>query len=312
MDYDNSDRMEIIDHKEPGMDERITEVLDGIKIFNGKYKRDMVDQAVELKNDITPHLIKILETVRDNPESYLESDVYYDHNYALMLLGHFKEPTAHDVIVDIFNLPDEIPDRLFGEIVTEDLPAILLRTCDGSLDRVKELILNKGADDYCRISAVQALAHSVVEGFETREAVLSFLCKLFTGTEATSVSDFWSFLAMNVQSLYPDVCMETINKAYEDGLISPGLIRYESFDRTLKAGKEKCLENLKGISNYLSLDDIHKSMSWWACFDNDEPEPFDTALEPAAFNPVKPIKKQEKKKKKKRKMAKKSKRKNRS
>jgi hypothetical protein len=303
--------MKTIDHKEQGMDECITEILDGIKIFDGKYKRDLVDQAVELRNEITPHLIKILETVRDNPHSYIESDVYYDHNYALMLLGHFKETAAHDVIVDIFSLPDDIPYRLFGEIVTEDLPAILLRTCGGSLDRIKELILNKSADDYCRISATQALAHAVVEGFETREAVLSFLCKLFTGTEADSESDFWGFLAMNVQSLYPDECMNAIERAYEDGLITPGLIKYESFDRTLKGGKEKCLENLKVISNYRALDDIHKSMSWWACFDNDEPESPDTVLKPAVLNHAKSNKKQNKKKKKKRKMAKKSKRRNR-
>ncbi len=203
------------------MDKRITKILDGIKPFDGQYKRDLIDQAVELKSEITPHLITILKTVRDNPEPYLENHLLFDHNYALMLLGHFKEPTAHDVIIDIVSLPDDIPYGLFGDTVTEDLPAILLRTCNGSVDRIKELILNKVADDYCRISATQALTHAVVEGFETREAVLSFLCNLFTGTEADSASDFWGFLAMNIKSLYPEACMATIEKAYEDGLIHP-------------------------------------------------------------------------------------------
>ncbi len=39
------------------MDERITQILNGIKLFDGKYKRDLIDQAVELKSEITPHLI---------------------------------------------------------------------------------------------------------------------------------------------------------------------------------------------------------------------------------------------------------------
>ncbi len=104
--------------------------------------------------------------------------------------------------------------------------------------------------------------------------------------------------------------METIKTAYANGLIAPGLIGYESFDRGLEAGKEACLGNLKAIFQYHSLDNIHESMSWWACFDDDEPEPPDRGSKPVAFNPAKSIQKQ-KKKKKKRKLAKKSRRKNR-
>lgn len=293
------------------MDEQITEILDGFKILDGEYKRELVDKATELQDEITPHLIKILENARDNPEAYLESVDYFGHNYALMLIGHFKETKAHDVIVDLFSLPDDIPDRLFGEIITEDLPAILLRTCGGSLEKIKELILNKGADDFCRISAINALVYAVVEEFESRERVLSFLCDLFTGTETEPESPFWGFLAMNVNYLYPDECMETITKAYEDGLIIPGEIRYESFEKTLKDGKEKCLENLIGISEYRSLDDIHQSMSWWACFEQNEPVLLDEDPKSPDIYQTPAIKKQKKKKKKKRKMAKKSKRRNR-
>jgi hypothetical protein len=293
------------------MDEQITEILDGFKNFDGKYKRDLIDRAVELKDEITPHLINILKTLRDNPEPYLENDIYFDHNYALMLLGHFKETKAHNVIVDLFSLPDDIPDRLFGETVTEDLPVILIRTCGGSVKRTKELIMNKDADDYCRISAMQALVYAVVEGYEQRESVLSFLCGLFTGTETDQESDFWGFAAMSVRQLYPDAWMDTIKGAYDNRLIAPGLIRYESFEKTLNAGKDKALYDLKKRYADQQLDDIHKSMSWWACFDKDEQTPSDTEAKPPGFSQGKQVMKQKMKKKKKRKMAKKSKRRNR-
>lgn len=311
VEYGNSDQTETIDYKEPGMDQRITEILEGIKIFDGEYKRDLIDQAVELKTEITPHLITILETVRDNPGSYLENDAYFDHNYALMLLAQFKEPKAHDVIVDLAGLPNDIPYQLFGDTITEDLPMILVRTCDGSLERVRELILNREADDFCRLSASQALVYAVVERYEQRENVLAFLCGLFTGTETSIDSDFWGLLGMHVQDLYPEEYMETIKNAYEIGLISPGMVGYDSFNKTLKAGKEEALATLDKNYQSHAMDDIHKSMSWWACFDQDESDLADTALPSHALNQTKSLKKQKKKKKKKRKMAKKSKRKNR-
>ena len=40
----------------------ITEILEAFRIFDGKYKREQVDAAIELKKEITPHLIEILET----------------------------------------------------------------------------------------------------------------------------------------------------------------------------------------------------------------------------------------------------------
>ncbi|MGD8445605.1 MAG: DUF1186 domain-containing protein [Desulfobacterales bacterium] len=57
----------------------ITEILEAFKIFDGKYKREQVDAAIELKEEITPFLIEILEKVLADPDSYIENDDLYDH-----------------------------------------------------------------------------------------------------------------------------------------------------------------------------------------------------------------------------------------
>jgi hypothetical protein len=57
----------------------ITEILEAFKIFDGKYKREQVDAAIELKEEITPFLIEILEKVLADPDSYTENDDLYDH-----------------------------------------------------------------------------------------------------------------------------------------------------------------------------------------------------------------------------------------
>ena len=60
-----------------------------------------MDAAVKLKGEITPHLIGILDTVLSDPEPYIKDEDRLDHVYAVILLGHFEESRAHDVIVDI-------------------------------------------------------------------------------------------------------------------------------------------------------------------------------------------------------------------
>jgi hypothetical protein len=295
------------------MNEKITEMLEGFKHFKGVYERDLVDAAIELRDEITPHLIAVLENLISNPHKYLENPDLFDHNYAVMLLGHFGESRAHKTIVDVFSLPGRMADDLFGDIVTEDLPMILLRTCNGSLEHIKALALNKKADDYCRVSALHAMAYATVAGIATREEVLDFYGSLFTGQEAGEDSDLWSLLACHVYELYPEELMDTISRAFEDGLIHPGIIDYQSFERALRRGKKKQLENLRKDFERKSLDNIHAGMSWWACFD---PEPEDAIpMDDHPGNPTGMLsnksQKQKRTKKKKRKMAKASKRKNR-
>ena len=49
----------------------IDEVLTGLESFDRKYKHELVEAALSKKDEIIPHLIKILEQVRDNPEKHL-------------------------------------------------------------------------------------------------------------------------------------------------------------------------------------------------------------------------------------------------
>lgn len=289
---------------------QITEILDAFKIYDGIYKKDQIDAAVSLKEEITPHLIKIIENTMNDPDPYVQNQGLYDHIYALMLLGHFKNPKAHKPIVDLFSLPGDTTEHLYGDIRTSDLPTILFNTCNGAIDQIKAMILNKEVDDYNRISACQALAYSVVEGYISRKEAVEFFGTLFTGDETDEASDFWGLLANIACDLYPEEIMDVIEASYENGLIMPGLIGYEDFKQALDMGEKVCLERLRQNREDHNLDDIHQSMSWWACFDEDEDQPDYPA--PAPGPDLKKIpKKKAKTKKKKRKQAKASRKKNR-
>ena len=255
------------------MNEKISEILDGFKIFDGIYKRELIDSAIELKDEISPHLIKILESVLSDPEKHIENNKRIDHVYSIMLLGHFRESKAHNVIVDLFSLPDDMSYKLYGDLISGDLATIIVRTCGRHIDLIKSMVLNKNIYGFCRIAAANAMAYAVVDGIVTREEVLSFFGTLFTGNEADEMPDFWSILATYVYYLYPEEIMDTIKQAYDDGLIFSGAIGYGEFEEMLEAGEEKCLERLKNNYKRQSLDDIHDSMSGWACFKQAKKDP---------------------------------------
>ena len=139
----------------------ISKILSDFQHYDGHYKRRQIDAAIKQKAEIIPELIKILEQVCADPDHYINDIRYYAHIYALMLLGHFREHQSHAVILDLFSLPDDQPYDLFGDLVTENLPTILVRTCGVSVEGIKRLITNKSADEYCRNSAIQAMSYAV-------------------------------------------------------------------------------------------------------------------------------------------------------
>lgn len=244
----------------------IDETLCSFRIMDGTYKREMVDAAIERRDEIIPRLIDILKEATADPEAFLEAEDRFDHVYAVMLLGHLRAVEAHQTIIDAFSLPQEHVDDLFGDIATEDLPSLLLRTCGGSTTSIRAMIQNREVFDFCRISALQALAYSVAEGFATRADVVAFFGTLFTGAEADEVSDFWTFAAEVLLDLQPREIMPAIEAAYEKELIDEELIGLEDFEYALEMSPEKAAERLRARVARDSHDDLHKTMSQWACF----------------------------------------------
>ena len=252
----------------------IDEILAGIEIYDGKYKREQIEAALNQKEEIIPHLIAILEKVRDEPQNYTEDSDYQGHVYAVMLLGHWRETKAHQVIIDLATLPAPLPHDLFEDIITEDLPTILLRTCGGSLEKIKELVTNKKAYDFCRGAAITAITYAVIEEITTREDALSFFGGLLAEDQAGEDSTFYSQLACSICDLYPEELMDAVHAAYKQGLIDEFFVGIEEFQEALKDGKEKCLADLSERLSNRSLEDFHKSMEWWACFNHESDKPF--------------------------------------
>ena len=121
-------------------------------------------------------------------------------------------------------------------------------------------------------AGAKAITYGVVEGTVPREEALSFLGGLLVESEAEVPGVFYDMIASCIQKLCPEELMDKIEAAYAKDFIDPGYIGLEDFRQALSRGKEKCLLDLRAEMEDRSLDDIHGSMSWWACFhERDEP-----------------------------------------
>lgn len=284
-------------------DERIEQIIETFDHYDGHYKRQEMEEAVVLKEEITPHLIRILEQLAADPASYVVDD-HYANTYAVVLLAHFQEPAAHLPIIKAFSVPDELLDELWGDMATETLPTLLLQTCDGSLQAIKRLLLDQEVCEYVRGSAAQALAYAVARGVAGREEIVAFLSGLFTGDEAARGGSFWSQLVCVLADLHPEGAMEVIRKAYADGLVQHGYVGLGEIEKDLLEDKEETLAALREAADRRMSADIHDYLSRFACFRENERAQAPDPLARAQKNK----KKQERAKKK---MARKSKRKNR-
>lgn len=258
-------------------------ILKSFEVFDGDYKRDAVEAAVHLKEDITPHLLAVLEDVIRNPQKYAgEESQCQAPFYAAMLLSFFKEERAYSLFLQAFGLPGELSSEIFGDLVTDDLPVFLYRTCSGNIDGIKQMVLNKQAYSYCRSAAGTALVYCVAGGFADRHDILKFFSNVFTTERESSVDEFLSFIACCMNDLYPDTVMGVIESAYKDGLISEEIIDREYFIETIESSSpESSLEKVRDEMSRRMHESIHDYMEWWYCFNS---EKYDEMLSESSFS----------------------------
>jgi hypothetical protein len=251
--------------------EEITRILSALERYEGTYPREELNAALAHRQEIVPYLIAILEKVRDDPQAYIDDLDYTAYMYALELLVYFQEPRAHQVIIDLFSFPNDLPHDLFGDLVTEGLPIVLLATCGGSVDQIVALLLDYDANEYGRSAAARALIHAVAEGVVPREDVIALFGSLFTGTEADPDTEFWSWVAVAIYDLYPQELMDVIEDAFDRGLISEDIIDLDDFERTLAAGsKAAAYQELRQDRKRRMPRDIHERMSLWTMYEDEE------------------------------------------
>ena len=148
------------------------EILAVCRPTNPSRLREALESADGHRSVLVEPLLRALERGLANPSdaSPEEANLFC---YALYLLAKWREPRAYPYVVRWLSLPGEAAFDIAGDIVTQDGARILAAVCDGDLEPIKALVVDRSANEYGRSAGVTALALLAAWAEVPRESIVA-------------------------------------------------------------------------------------------------------------------------------------------
>ena len=216
----------------------ITEILKELEPYTGRFPMQAMRAVIEQRAAITPELLRVLESVADDPAKWTERRDYMLHLFALFLLAQFREKRAYPLVVKIVSAPGEVPFDLFGDKVTQSLSRIFGSVYNGDPTPLEKLIESEDVNGYVRIEAIDAFLVLEHSGQMTREEVVGYFTHLFGGGLKRTHSHAWNGLVCAVADLPAPELLEDVRRAYENGFVDPRFASLEEIERDLRSHGE--------------------------------------------------------------------------
>jgi Protein of unknown function (DUF1186)/SEC-C motif len=191
-------------------------------------------------------------------------------SYALYLFAKWREPRAYPHVIRWLSLPEEDPFEIAGDVVTMDGSRILAAVCDGNLEPIKTLILNRHADQYGRSAGVTALALLAAWAEVPRSQVVD--CFLWLAREGLErePSAVWDSLAADSADIEALEVFPELRRAYDDGLIDPRSVGRSELDEVEAMPRGEMARRTR--ERRPPIDDVAAATAWWdrRSFDGDD------------------------------------------
>ncbi len=242
-------------------------ILRALERYTGYFPRGPLKAAVARQEEITPHLLAMVEEGARDIDRLVEDEATMGPIYAFYLLAQFREERAYPLIVEFFSIPGEVTLEVTGDFLTESLDRVLASVSGGDMGPMVALARQASANEYVRSAALHAPLCLVAEGVRERDEVLATFRGLFRGGLEREPAYAWDALIMASTDLYPEELMGEIRQAYADELLADNWsIDLDWVERGLARGKEMVLTELRENRHYQFVDDVIAEMERWACF----------------------------------------------
>lgn len=249
----------------------LEDILDDLRYLTKGYPTAAVKAALAKQDEITPFLFEFLIYAIENYQQL--DELYFGHLYAMFLLSYFREKTAFPLIMKITALPEEWPENLLGDTITEDLDRIIASLYDGNITLIQQVIENKNTNIWSRNAALRSLLVLVKNDALEREWAINYFKKLFLENIFLEDEDSMTNLVSTAYDLYPEELYDEIKNAFIIDNVDTFCIRMEDVDALLAEGKEAGLaKNLYDNHHYNFIDNVIETMEWWACFHEEKRE----------------------------------------
>ena len=242
------------------------DVLEDLSADRSVQPREALESTDGHRDAILEPLLRAVDRGIDEPKgaSPMEATLFA---YALYLLAKWREPRAYPHVLRWLTLPGEGAFEIAGDVVTQDGGRILAAVCDGDLEPIKALVVNRSANEYCRGAAVNALALLAAWAEVPRESVVAcFLWLAHDGLEREP-SQVWNSLAADCADIEALPVFPELRRAYGEGLIERHYMDPLELDRVEAAPRGRLLERTR--ERRPPIHDVADATAWWGCFEKE-------------------------------------------
>ena len=239
------------------------EVLIELRRDRTTHPLDALGSADAHRDALVQPLLEVLERCVTDPDTASEEEAQL-FCYALYLLAKWRETRAYSLVIRWLSLPDAASTGLSGDVSTQDGARILAAVCDGDLEPIKRLVLNRDADEFSRGVAVAALALLAVWAEVPRDIIVEYFVWLAREGLEREPSYVWSALATESADIEALAVFPELRCAYDEELIDLRTVGRAELDDVEASPRGGLLERMK--ERYPPIDDVAEATSWWARF----------------------------------------------
>lgn len=214
------------------------------------------------REEAVPELLKILERVLAMP---LGAPVTLDDwtwFLAAYLLAQFREKKAFPLLVKQFSLPPWHVERLFKDVLLEDLPRLLASLWGGDASPLRDLTENKEIHESVRASALWGYTILAAVKAVPKGELTDYYAELFQGKLERLPSQVWTTLVAGCAALHAVDLRKDVLTAYHEELTDASVFPLQEVEREWSMEPEESLKRLCEDSGGLIVD-VWEEMKYW-------------------------------------------------
>lgn len=227
----------------------LKEIIIALTSTNGRFQTSAVQEAVQMRESITPLLLSILENVIKNPRSVKPDNIA--HLYAVFLLAEFREPLAFPLLVKILHLR-ELEDLFSFEFIIESAHQVLASVFNGDLEALYNIYDDQSLDENSRIAGMKAIFSLINESVLQEDSCSFFIKKRLREAMESEEVEIVTSIVEGISHCNLRTLQDIAEKAIQRGVVDVYELEWNESN---------------GRANFFRrTHSAEKEMGWWACF----------------------------------------------
>lgn len=240
----------------------ITQAIKDLSSPLAERREQALTVLVAHREEATPELLTILEKVLAVPLGAPVALNDWSWFLAAYLLAQFGEKKALPLLLQQLSMPPEHVDRLFKDILVEDIPRILATLSSDDPASLRALVENESVHDAVRASALWGYTLLAAVGLAPKDDVVEYYRELFAGKIARRSSYIWTSLVAGCAALHAKPLRREVLRAYEEGLLDAAAYSMKDVLQEWSLTPEESLKRLAEESGGL-IHDVWEEMEFW-------------------------------------------------